>query len=768
MNHPLPVNMNMWGSPDTSRNATTTDQVNPVHSNQQPQQVYATSASTPSPLDQTSPRLDGGNSDVLPAVASNPSTTNTYPNATHAYPNATNAYPNTTNAYPNMTNMYSNATNVYPNATHVYPNASSAYPNATDTYSSNTYQTATHTYPNTTNPSDSQRNQSENVPNAGQLPVNLLQPQWVAMMSANGLPVEMGQYRNYMGGHPNTFNDLTNFNQQIIGANANVVLNTPTNHAGNTNATSNPNAMLTYPMGYNGQANVAWPNIHVMNIPGQHLTHTTLLNGTTTGQSVPPFTMPNVGGTLMSAPSGGPDVQSLDSLAEAVYKRITSTKSGRKRKGKKKSEEQRSAVDPSNLRHAFNSYCGYNRGTRAVLPHPPGHAEYQPRYAPGSSDPYLDMHWDQAPRSEANLEVYEEIIARMRAQDMANVHVTQRQFEKASDDTLTDELATYFQTRRKVYLAQNQDEKREKLVKHASEVRRNGRKTVKAAKRRSAIEGFTDENGEEETRGVEFLILTDVQSSEYSDSGNERGAFAVLDLPWRSPQVTYLYRELDRLHEQESTTRWSSGRGSKGGLSRARRPDPKNRVCRRPTPHRRPPAACVKRVHQDSENVKPNDPQWTITNWLNGLTLDDGYDTDTEGAGDEVPPESNISQVPDTNTGNHAGTVISGTEGSASIDSTGSNDSAIGSRNATGTPAPAPATTHARSGGAYSNDGPVNASVGGGSGMGLGTNGSGSLEGSISTDNLANVSGLVSGGIGHLGTEFEATVVDQAKTGTTL
>ncbi|THU79078.1 hypothetical protein K435DRAFT_875904 [Dendrothele bispora CBS 962.96] len=671
--------------------------------NQQPQQSYATCASMPTLPDPSCQPPDGGNGNALPGVGNNPNVSNTsitnsqsnttrtyadvvrgYPNATNSYPNATNSYPNATNSYPNVpsypnvassypntpsstpnapcstpnvTDSSANTTNSYPNATNSYPNATNGYPNA-----SNTYPDATNMYP------DSQHKQAGNMSNAGQSPVNLQQPPWTGMSSVNGFPtLEMGQHRAFGGGYSGIFNDSTNVNPSVttnqhavMGANANMVLNMSTNQAGHVNTTNNPNLIVVHPMGYySGQLSVAWPDNLIMNeqFPIVQAPRSLGLSSAISGHSGPPFPMPQTSGLFMSVPPGVPDGETLDNLAEAVYKRMKSANHRKQAKGKKKKQPQCNAVDPSALRHAFNTFCGYDKGSRVFLPHPPGHSEYQPRYAPGSNEQYFDMHWNQAPRSDANLKVYEDIIVRMRAEDKAIVDPTARQFEKATNDNLKDDLSTYFLTRRKQYWAQVREEQRLKNTKRASDVRRNGRKNAKAARRRSGIQDFIDQNGAQNTRGIEHLVLTDVQSSEYSDSGNEKRGFVVLDLPWRSTQVTHLYRELDRLNDQESSTRWTSGKGGRGGLSRPRQPDQKNRVCRRPTPHRRPPAACVKRLYQNHENVKPDDANWTITGWLDGFVVDDSYDADSEDVGGVVDAEPNLNHVPGNSVCNSIGST---------------------------------------------------------------------------------------------------------------
>ncbi|THU89800.1 hypothetical protein K435DRAFT_802466 [Dendrothele bispora CBS 962.96] len=212
------------------------------------------------------------------------------------------------------------------------------------------------------------------------------------------------------------------------------------NHAGNINVANNASTMITYPMGYNpnGQVNVVWPNSN-----NQHITNTTFQNATTPGHGMPPISMPQPGGTFMSAPA-----------------EVAPSQAGQEDKGKKKqSEAKRKEVDLNNIRHAFNSLCGYNKGARAILPHSPGHPEYSPQYAPGSTVPYFDMDWSRSPRSDANLTVYENLIVQMRAEDQAIEDAMKRQFEKASNDNLKKLLTTYFVTCKQQYTAQVEEEK---------------------------------------------------------------------------------------------------------------------------------------------------------------------------------------------------------------------------------------------------------------------------------------------------------------------
>ncbi|THV04242.1 hypothetical protein K435DRAFT_851061 [Dendrothele bispora CBS 962.96] len=603
---------------------------------QPPPQVYATRESTPLPVETSSQMSDGGNVDGMPTLATAHSTAGTYSTATNAYTNAPNTYTNTSNMNTNVTHTYTNASNAYTNATGTYPNMNGLYPSANITYpnanvvyptTNNNFPTGNNNFPTGNNLSnDSQRNQTENV-NGGQSPMYLQQPTWHGMLSPHGYPtVETGQYRNVGGGYPAALNDSTNFNppanqQQVIGGNTNMSIN----HAGNINVANNASTMIPYPMGYhpNGQVNVVWPN-------NQHIANTPFLIATTPSHGVPPVSMPHTGGTITSAPA-----------------EVAPSQAGQEGKGKKKHKE----VDLNDLRHAFNSLCGYNKGARAILPHPPGHAEYITRYAPGSSVPYFDMHWQHSPRSDANLTVYESLIARMRAEDQVRTP-----FEIASDDDLKDLFATYFVTRKKQYLAQVVEAKKEQTVKIRSGNRRTCRKRTKAARRRSAIPAFEEQNGEENARGLIDLIVSDVQSSEYSDDGKPKSGFIVLDLPWRSTEVTHLFRELDRLHNESSTKA-----GGKGGVSKPRQADQKNQVCRRPIPSKRPPAVCVKPLYQTHDNVVPNDPSWTITNWLASNALEDGYDADNEGAGGTVAHQSNPTHTPE-NSG-PTGTISAGVEG---------------------------------------------------------------------------------------------------------
>ncbi|THU88213.1 hypothetical protein K435DRAFT_803688 [Dendrothele bispora CBS 962.96] len=659
----------MW-VPNSSCNTTTTNQVNSMPMEPQPPQppqAYTTHASTTLPVEASPPTPDSGNGNGMATLATPHSAVGTYPTATTTYPNATNTYTNATNSYTNATNTYSNATNTYTNATTMNMNATNTYMNATSTYpnvdsaypSTNiTYPNgnvacapANHNYPNTNNPShDNQQNHSDNINvNTGQAP-------WLGTMSAHGFPtVEMGQYHNFGGCYPTAFNDTTNLipptnQQQVIGGNTNMSIS----HAGNINVATNASAMIPNPMAYypNGQVNVIWPNNQVSTsllfwrlndgyspAKAQHSANPTLPNTATPGSGVPLISMPQPGGTFTTAPT-----QVASSQAEEEDNG----------KGKKKqSAEKRKQVDPNDVRDAFNDYCGYNKGSRAVLAHPPDHPEYIPRFAPGSSEPYLDMHWLHSPRSDANLTVYENVITRMREADQVRKAIedpNRRRFEKATDDCLKDHLATYFVTRKKQYLTQNKEEKKEDEKKRRSGNRRRNRRRAKAGRRRSAVEQFVEQNGEENSRGIIDLILSEVQSSEYSDNGNDKDGFTVLDLPWRSRetyQVTHLYHELDRLNDQESSIRRASGGGGKGGVSKPRQTDPKKQVCRRPTPHKRPPAACVKPSYQTHNNVKQNDPNWTIVTWMTSNTLEDGYDADGEGEGGTVANESSPTRAPE-------------------------------------------------------------------------------------------------------------------------
>ncbi|THU90067.1 hypothetical protein K435DRAFT_912789 [Dendrothele bispora CBS 962.96] len=590
---------------------------------QQPQQAYTTRESTPTPVGASSQTLDGGSVDGIPTLAtihSNAGTyaPNTYTNAPNMNTNMTNTYTDASNTYTNATNAYTNATNAYTNATGTYPNMPSIYPSANITYpnANVVYPTPNNHFPTGNNPSnDIQRNQTETV-NGGQSAVYSQQPTW-------------------HGGYPVALNDSTNFNtpvnqQQVIGGNTNMSIN----HASNINVANNASTMIPYPMGYNpnGQVNVVWPNSN-----NQNITNTTFQNATTPGHCVPPVSMPQPAGTFTSAPA-----------------EVAPSQAGQEDKGKKKQSEAKRKVDLNDIRHAFNSLCGYNKGARAILPHPPGHPEYSTRYAPGSTVPYFDMDWSRSPRSDANLTVYENLIVRMRAEDQAIEDATKRRFEKACDDDLKKLLTTYFVTHKKQYTAQVEEEKREQNVKRWSGNRRTSRKRAKAGRRQAAIPAFEEQNGAENAQGLIDLILSDVQSSEYSDDEKPKSGFTVLDLPWRSTEVTHLYRELDRLYDESSTKA-----GGKGGVSKPRQADQKHQVCREPIPSGRPPAVCVKPLYQTHDNVVPNDPNWTITKWLASNVLDDGYDADSEGAGGTVAHKSNPTHTPENSgpTGNISAAV---------------------------------------------------------------------------------------------------------------
>ncbi|THV04975.1 hypothetical protein K435DRAFT_790668 [Dendrothele bispora CBS 962.96] len=313
---------------------------------------------------------------------------------------------------------------------------------------------------------------------------------------------------------------------------------------------------------------------------------------------------------------------------------------------KGKGKVKNSTLEISYVHDAFNEHCGYSKN--GVLPHPPGHSDHEVRMAEDGKTKYLDMNWSKGPRSPENKRVYEEIIRRLREQDRAETDESAKKFYKVDHETLLEAFATYFTTRRIIYKAQNNETAAETQAKKLRRNRRNSRKTHKVIARRQALPKFHKKHGEKETHGAVHLVLSECQSSEYSDTDTPGENLKILDLKWRNDKVSQFYYELDDLSraDEDGQREAQSGKVVKGVQRKVRHRDGKNRQSRKDTP-KHPPRVCVKPQYINQYNVKPNDPSWTIITFLDkSYSHDEGYEAGDEGTGGKANDGGNTVQEP--------------------------------------------------------------------------------------------------------------------------
>ncbi|KAJ3500581.1 hypothetical protein NLJ89_g9731 [Agrocybe chaxingu] len=246
-------------------------------------------------------------------------------------------------------------------------------------------------------------------------------------------------------------------------------------------------------------------------------------------------------------------------------------------------DSDRNTVLQANLRKAMRNLLMVPEGDRlAPLPHPLGPNDL-PRVSPDGVRIY-NPNWNRDlpddKESRDFLKAAIELTIHIILTTLQDNPTAGEPLAALTNKRMSKIAKTYLKSLKIVYKSQNSPTAHSKVVSRNTRQKLRGRKTQVAKKMRRQIPAFRAAYGEEETVGVDELVLTDWISSEYSD--NEGGAatqedfdthrnaaigignegWEVRRMAWKSKALRRIYLRLQKGHRDQLKLKHKKGNNS--------------------------------------------------------------------------------------------------------------------------------------------------------------------------------------------------------------